>query len=396
MKLNLYKYSLKWFASTAVLLSAVFWWVIPGLPARFSFSIEILRFLASISVGALVLMIALVARVKADGMRENIEQLQVFLRSVPELMHLLDGHLSTSKQVTEKAALDILQNLIMITEMVERLLARQTTGIEEAILMHKEEGVGVIAESRLRVFIYKQNRNQVIQEGRSAIDCVASEVEKLKPLTSLIRKVTQMSNLLALNAAVEAARAGDAGAGFSIVADEVRKLSKQVEEATERIEEGVTKVSEIFQSRILALVSDERNAEERKWLEDLTTDIEHLCVALDGAVNGKQKLADNTHEAASAIRSAVIDIQGKAQFQDICRQQIEQVQDGMLKCGEYMTEADLALEGDFREVLEFPSLDEIVDTMENNYVMHSQRATHKALKDGVSTGESEGPAIELF
>ena len=77
--------------------------------------------------------------------------------------------------------------------------------------------------------------------------------QKISEVIDFINEIASRTNLLALNASIEAARAGDAGRGFSIVAEEVKNLAAQTTKATENISIQVAEVQQAIKRSVSSI-----------------------------------------------------------------------------------------------------------------------------------------------
>lgn len=89
-------------------------------------------------------------------------------------------------------------------------------------------------------------------------------MEEMNTIVELIGGITSQTAMLALNASIEAARAGDAGRGFSVVATEISGMATRTKEATANITQLIDNVSSAIRevvgviSQMVAGIHDEK------------------------------------------------------------------------------------------------------------------------------------------
>ncbi|QIK36672.1 hypothetical protein GWK36_00160 [Caldichromatium japonicum] len=323
-----------------------------------------------------------------------LNQIKTDFQTLPRYLELMRSHLQEAIRVTESGTVNILHTLEDIRGQAFALRntlrdqESKASDIAHAQCKRLEDNAKILED----IAEYQRQRTNQIEQDRRRIQEVLDHVTQLEGLTSMIRKIARQTNLLALNAAIEAARAGEAGKGFAVVADEIRKLSQQTESATQEINTAIAAMTQTVNENLSEIVSATRTEEETYKVQQITEELERMNQAFEEVSRYLNQITSESNQAIDAIYRVILAALGQMQFQDIARQQIEQVQTALDRLSAH---ADLVVGALNRERPDWSPLEERIDETKDDYVMHTQRLTHAQVTSSALESESR-PAIELF
>lgn len=325
------------------------------------------------------------------------------IKSRQMLYGILSGHLQRVIGQTESAVTELMQHL--------DLMDKEVNGFVDSVNDHAEVTDNLAQQSTDKAAsnqaalenLHKMmsQQEQIIEANRRKVMAIVDGTKGLEKSIELIQTVAAQTNLLALNASIEAARAGEHGRGFAVVAEEVRALSKQSDDAANHIARDINHMVDTVREQFSKELDDNGENEEKALLATIAAQLEQLGGGYSELVKRHGNLVDEMNGVSHRFKSMVIDSFSSIQFQDIVRQQIEQVVNGL----EELSDSDNALQKLFEDpnAVDTDKLVVDLDAYQKRYVMNEQRTVHEkavaktSLPSTQAAGGTENNIdIELF
>jgi methyl-accepting chemotaxis protein len=279
---------------------------------------------------------------------------------------------------TEESIADLAQRFDALSKRLDAaVIASQNTvegdhesqeGIVE-LLEHSQRELGIIIQALGSSLEEKKKLLYSIEE-------LSGFTEQLRKMAWEVSSIASQTNLLALNAAIQAARAGEAGHGFSVVADEVRKLSRSSGDVGRKITETIEAVNEAIEDTLS--ISRKFARQDKQTLGNAEQTIASVLSRFNKAASGLSYSEELLRTENKAINHEIANVFVALQFQDRVSQILTLVGDDLDKLEQHLSEFNSEQHGagESRAV----NVEQWLDELALTYTMEEQLAAHDGVK----------------
>ena len=229
----------------------------------------------------------------ASNMNETTEQVDMAVGEIAQ------GATSQADQ-TQGAS----ENVLSIGNMIEDADKRTTLLSDTAEKMKASGHTAVdildeLSETNERT---KESIDDISKQTRATNQSAG----KIKEATTIISNIADETNLLSLNASIEAARAGDAGRGFSVVATQIQQLADQSAASAKQIEDIVEELISDSNKAVKTMDSVkeviDKQSEDVKRTKDAFADV---STGIDASLNAVSEISGKMTQMDTARRNVV-------------------------------------------------------------------------------------------
>lgn len=291
-----------------------------------------------------------------------------------------------AKTHTEESIANLAQRFDALSKRLDAAVIASQSAVEGDSDAHGGI-VDLLRDSQLELSTITQALGASLQEKDKllrSIEDLSGFTEQLSKMALEVSSIAGQTNLLALNAAVQAARAGDAGHGFSVVADEVRKLSRSSGDIGKKITETIDSVNEAIEDTLV--ISHNFAKRDQQTLSKAESIIASVLTRFSQAAAGLSESGELLRNENNAINHEITDVFIDLQFQDRVSQILTLVGDDVNKLERHLNE--LKNEAPEQGLTRTVNVEQWLEELAMTYTMEEQVAAHEGVKVGIKTHQT--------
>lgn len=194
--------------------------------------------------------IALAVEDLQKQLRSHIFEMQVVSSQIDSSTTEISDVLTNQKHLSEQIFINSENlshanriNFEKVSESVQvaNKMAYNTQALNESVQtlldssVNSKSIIAIQLDSIVKIIDIIENISETSKASLSYINKLFSSTTKISEILKTVQSFYDQTNLLSLNASIESARAGEAGAGFSVVANQIRTLAQSSSQSVEQI-----------------------------------------------------------------------------------------------------------------------------------------------------------------
>lgn len=197
------------------------------------------------------------------------------------------------------------------TENISRIIQKISVSGEDISKIITEIRADLKKSAETIGYLKEISDDTLAQNGKitGEINNLTHHLKEVQQATDSIEDINTQTSILALNASIEAAKAGDAGHGFSLVASEISKLASRTQDATTNISNIIlnlssssTRLSTLFKN-IVEKVDDQANS-----AENFLKNIENMQDLVQKVYGSSEFLTESTNDLKASNEEIITGI----------------------------------------------------------------------------------------